>query len=160
MLELDVVDSTQDRAKKEAAQGAPHGTVIWAKRQTAGRGQFDRKWESPEGNLYFSMILRRPVPHERLPALSVEAARALARCLTGVETTIKPPNDVYAGGRKLAGVLTETSFTGEKLDWIVIGVGLNVAAAPPYAVSLKELTGRDWDVRTLLDDALRELGKL
>ncbi len=122
-------DSTNTRARELAAAGAPHGTVVTAAEQTAGRGRQGRAWTAPPGRaLLYSAILRPLGERPLLPlaaALAVcEAAEDLA---PGVECQVKWPNDVQLEGRKLAGVLIEAR---PQDDWAVIGVGLNLSIEP------------------------------
>jgi BirA family biotin operon repressor/biotin-[acetyl-CoA-carboxylase] ligase len=113
-----VTDSTNERAKELAAVGAPHGTLVTAAEQTAGRGRQGREWLAPAGSaVLMSVILR-----EFDPLLPLRAAVAVAETVGSEE--IKWPNDVWLGGRKVAGILVE-GRPGE--GWAVLGVGLNVA---------------------------------
>jgi BirA family biotin operon repressor/biotin-[acetyl-CoA-carboxylase] ligase len=125
------VPSTNDRLKEWARQGAAEWSVVVADAQTAGRGRAGHSWTSPPGNLYLSVLLRpRGVGGARLlPLLAgVGAAEALAEW--GVEVALKWPNDLHLGGRKVGGLLAESSGTGTQLDWVVLGLGLNLTAAP------------------------------
>ena len=124
--------STNDEAKRQAVAGAGEGVLIVARRQTAGRGRSGRAWASPEGNLYLSLLLRPDRPPAEAAQLSFVAALAVAEA-AGIATQLKWPNDVLAGGRKLSGILLE-GFDGA----LVIGVGVNVAAAPEGATCLRE----------------------
>ncbi len=136
LVACEALDSTNDEAARQARAGAPDGTVIWARRQTAGRGRHGRRWESPDGNLYCSVLLRP----ESLPAeaaqLTFVAALALGRALGEVlpeaaTLTFKWPNDVLLDGRKVAGILLESSGSRDgRLDWLVVGCGLNVRHFP------------------------------
>ncbi len=121
-LHLRAVGSTNERAKALAAAGAPHGTLVTAGEQTAGRGRQGRGWASPPGrSLSASLVLRRP------PALlSLRAGLAVAD-VVGEGAAVKWPNDVLLGGRKVAGMLVERR-AGE--DWAVLGIGVNVAVRP------------------------------
>ena len=130
------VDSTSDQAKRLAEAGAAHGAVVWAASQRKGRGRRGNAWQSPPGNLYASLLLRP----ERSPAkalqLSFVTALALADAIAAMVppravVTCKWPNDVFLNHRKLAGLLLESS-TGENgaLDWLVIGLGVNIVTAP------------------------------
>ena len=150
-LHLPVTDSTQNVARFLARQGAPHGTLVWADRQTAGKGRLERKWESAPGGLYVSLILRPAFPPARLAELSLATAGAAARALGdlgGIQTAVKPPNDVYAvksgKARKLCGILAEASGDSRKTDWVVLGVGVNVnnAPRPAGATSLRRACGK------------------
>lgn len=155
---LDVTASTQDDAKRLAAEGAPHGTLVWALRQTKGRGQHDRRWESPPGGLYVSLLLRPAFAPARLPEVSLAVAEAVRRALP-VPLTIKAPNDLMHEGRKLGGILTESAGTESRVDWLIVGLGLNVnnpVPAEPPAVSLRQLAGREWPLEDVLRRVLRE----
>lgn len=134
---LDAVDSTNAEAKRRAAQGAPDGTVIQADAQTAGRGRQGRAWESPPGNLYCSLLLRPDcVPGVAVQAgflTALAAGEAVARHLPPeAAVQFKWPNDLLIDGAKVAGILLETGIdkTG-KVDWLVIGLGVNIASHPP-----------------------------
>jgi len=124
--------STNDEAKRQALAGAAEGALIVARRQTAGRGRSGRVWSSPEGNLYLSLLLRPERPPAEAAQLSFVAALAVAEAVE-IPTQLKWPNDVLAAGRKLSGILLE-GFDGA----LVVGVGVNVAAAPEGATCLRE----------------------
>lgn len=130
------LDSTNAEAARLARGGAADGTVVWAKCQTAGRGRHGRRWESPEGNLYFSLLLRPQAPPAEAAQLTFVAALALGQALDGVlpagaNLTFKWPNDVLLKGRKVAGILLESSGSRDgRLDWLVVGCGLNVQHFP------------------------------
>jgi BirA family biotin operon repressor/biotin-[acetyl-CoA-carboxylase] ligase len=124
-----VTDSTNARARALAEAGAPHGTVVTAAEQTAGRGRQGRTWTAPPGKALLYSAILRPLDEGRLLPLSVplavcEVAEELA---PGTECQIKWPNDVWVEGRKLAGVLIEAK---PQDGWAVIGVGLNLSIAP------------------------------
>jgi BirA family biotin operon repressor/biotin-[acetyl-CoA-carboxylase] ligase len=125
------VPSTSDVAKALAEEGAAHGDVVVAECQTAGRGRRGRTWSSPPGrNLYFSVVLRPELPPSRAPELTLLASVALCQAIRdgGVDAAIKWPNDVLVGGRKVAGILLEMAAETDQLQWVVIGVGVNVNA--------------------------------
>ena len=128
--------STNDEAKALAASGAPEGTLIWADRQTAGRGRRGRAWQSPMGNLYASLVLRPAAPLGQVGQLGFAAALAIAETATmllpsATVVQCKWPNDVLIGGRKAAGLLLETdSRTDGTAAWLVLGFGINVASHP------------------------------
>jgi BirA family biotin operon repressor/biotin-[acetyl-CoA-carboxylase] ligase len=127
------VGSTNDEAKTLARAGAPSGTVVWADEQTAGRGRRGRVWRSPPGNLYLSLIARPDCAPAQAAQLGFAAALALGDAIAGLglSPSYKWPNDVLLNGRKLAGILLESEMTaGGGLDFVVIGVGVNVAIAP------------------------------
>jgi BirA family transcriptional regulator, biotin operon repressor / biotin---[acetyl-CoA-carboxylase] ligase len=124
--------STSDRAKELADDGAGHGEVVIAETQTAGRGRRGRTWLSPpRRNLYFSVVLRPELPPSRAAEFTLVASLAICDAVrqAGVPAAgIKWPNDVLAGGRKLAGILTELAAEPDRVHWVVIGVGVNVNA--------------------------------
>src|SRR4051794_27504266 len=118
-LHLRVTDSTSDRAKRLAADGAPHGTLVTAAEQTAGHGRQGRTWSAPAGEaLLMSVVLRRWP--ELLPLAS---AVAVAEAI-GDDAMIKWPNDILVGDRKVAGILVESRV---QEGWAVLGIGVNVA---------------------------------
>lgn len=124
--------STNDDAKTLAEAGAPEGTAVVAASQRRGRGRFGREWSSPEGGAYVSFVLRPRVAPADAGPLALVVALGIARGLEtlGVPARIKWPNDVHAGGRKIAGVLLEMSAEADLIRWVVGGFGLNVAACP------------------------------
>ena len=137
ILELPTIDSTSEEAKRLGRAGAPEGTLIWALQQTAGHGRFGRTWISPPGNLYFSLLLRPDLPPEQTMQLTFVAALAMADTISaffpvGAPVTCKWPNDVLIAGKKVAGILLESSLNGAgRVDSLVIGIGVNVASHPP-----------------------------
>lgn len=166
LVRLATVDSTQAEARRLAEAGAPDGTVVWARRQTAGRGRMGRKWRSADGGLYASWLLRPKFPPERLAGLSLACGEALAEALRGfgAATAVKPPNDVLAlcadgKARKLCGVLCEASGDATKLHWLIVGFGVNVNNEPPLkrATSLRALVGKRLSVEAVLKASLARL---
>lgn len=165
------VSSTNDWAKQLAAQGTPEGTVVIAATQTHGRGRLDRKWISPMGGLWFSVILKPEVNVAKIAHLTFVTSLAVAECLKdlyGLKVETKWPNDVTIGGRKICGILGETSSTGEKATFVILGVGVNVNFDTekifPQSIRLtttsiqKEL-GRKVDLETMLKALLERLEK-
>ncbi len=136
LVQLEEIDSTSSEAKRRAEDGAEDGTLIWAKRQTAGYGRQDRGWDSDQGNLFFSLIVRPDCRLEEAAQLSFLAALALGDAVGSVappmiEVTYKWPNDVLFNGRKGAGILLESKSKADGgLDWLVIGIGANVTSFP------------------------------
>lgn len=126
------VESTNDVLRERARRGAPSWSVILAESQTAGRGRRGHVWTSPAGNLYLSVLLATPRRKEAQTLLQLVAGLAVAESLVefGVEASLKWPNDVVAGGRKLAGLLAEGSSLGDTTEWIALGVGVNVGVDP------------------------------
>jgi BirA family biotin operon repressor/biotin-[acetyl-CoA-carboxylase] ligase len=126
--------STNDLAREMAAAGAPHGSLAVTEEQTAGRGRLGRAWHSPRSKgLYLSVLLRPSGPFDTAPALPIATGVALAQTamkITGKPATIRWPNDVLMGGRKLAGILAEAHDPGtDQAHWIV-GIGFNVTHSP------------------------------
>lgn len=154
---FDVVGSTLDVAHAIAAD-APSGTLVLADRQSAGRGRQGRRWESPSGAGVWLTLVERPADLRALDVLSLRcglhAAAALDK-LARDTIALKWPNDLYVGGRKLAGILIETRWRGSAPDWVAIGFGLNVVApALGTATGLAEGTSRI-DALSRLVPALR-----
>ncbi|MBL6958042.1 MAG: biotin--[acetyl-CoA-carboxylase] ligase [Rhodospirillales bacterium] len=139
LLSFDEIDSTNEEAKRQAAVGAPDGTVVWAKRQSAGKGRRSRAWVSEEGNLYCSLLVRPDVLPPEAMQMSFVAANAVAETVAaslprGTFVTCKWPNDVLVEGKKTAGILLESGgLTGKKLDWLVVGTGINLNSFPEDA---------------------------
>lgn len=128
--------STSTAAKELAQRGYPEGTMVVAEKQTAGRGRLKRQWFSESGkSLTFSLVLRPSIVPESCPALGLLVALVLSLALEklGFTPRLKWPNDVYLGGRKVAGVLLESSLEMDRVEWVVVGVGVNVneEAFPP-----------------------------
>jgi BirA family biotin operon repressor/biotin-[acetyl-CoA-carboxylase] ligase len=128
----DSLPSTNDLAKELAEQGAAHGEVVVAETQTAGRGRRGRSWASPPArNLYLSVVLRPELPPQRATEITLLASVALCEAVreAGVAAEIKWPNDVLAGGRKVGGILTEMAAEPDRVQWLVVGLGVNLNAA-------------------------------
>lgn len=163
------LDSTNDVALARAAAGAPHGTVILADHQRAGRGRRGRTWFSPPGaGLYLSAVLRPDGWRDALPLLTLAAGVAAARGLRaaiGLEVELKWPNDLVIGRpwRKLGGILCESSGAGPRVDAVVVGIGINIlrAAYPPEiagrASAIEDELGRAVDRYQCAVDVLAEL---
>ncbi len=124
------IDSTNNKAKDLAASGAPEGTIVIAEQQTKGRGRRGRVWFSPPGGgIYISLILRPEMPPNEAPTMTLMTAVAVAEALISLvelEVSIKWPNDILVGGKKVAGILTEISTEMDSIDFIIVGLGMNV----------------------------------
>ncbi|MGQ9641017.1 MAG: biotin--[acetyl-CoA-carboxylase] ligase [Candidatus Bathycorpusculaceae bacterium] len=123
------MDSTNNWAKKLAELGAPEGTVAIAETQKAGRGRLGRQWFSPSGGLWFSIILKPYLKPSETTKLVFVASLAVAEALNelyGIKAETKWPNDVLVDGRKICGILAEMSTVGERVKFVVLGVGINV----------------------------------
>jgi len=181
-----VVGSTNDVARALAGAGFPHGTVVVADVQTAGRGRQGRRWQAPPGAaLLCSTLLRPALPAAALPVLTMAAALAVAdaaAAVTGRPAALKWPNDVLmetagAAGRpsppararagesepplkKVAGVLLETALAGSRLASVIVGIGINVSAHPPElatATDLAAVAGRPIARAAVLEALLARL---
>lgn len=157
------LDSTMDAARRLARNGCPAGTVVIAGRQTRGRGRMARDWQSDEGGLYMTLVLRPELAVLESPKVCFAASLELARTLReafGVDAAVKWPNDLLVDERKLAGMLSEMEADGDLVRFVNIGVGINVNNDPPAAlsaVSLKQLLGREVSRRDLLAAFLERL---
>ncbi len=178
------VGSTNDVAAELAGRGAPHGTVVVAEEQTAGRGRHGNRWSSPPGaGLYLSVLLRTDSPPVLTLVAGVAVAEALAQA-AGLDAVLEWPNDVVAEAvgrlpglregphrdgregrrrRKVAGILAEASTVGHRVDRVVLGIGINLRDGewPPQvasrAGSVEGLTGRRVDPAALLVEVLAAL---
>lgn len=125
-------DSTNARAKMEAENGAENGMLVVADMQTAGRGRRGRSWESPAGsNIYFTLLLKPDIAPERASMLTLVMALAVVKGIEdvlpeGPAPMIKWPNDVVMNGKKVCGILTEMTMKRNAIDYVLIGVGINV----------------------------------
>jgi BirA family biotin operon repressor/biotin-[acetyl-CoA-carboxylase] ligase len=142
MVYFSSIGSTNDLLKELAAQGAPEGTLVIADEQTAGKGRLGRKWLAPPGtSLLLSLLFRPDLAPNEVQRLTMICSLAIADAiagLTGLSVGLKWPNDIFIRGKKAGGILTESGTTGGQLDYVVVGVGLNVNLA---VSTLPELTG-------------------
>jgi len=161
------LSSTNDMAKELALKGAREGTVIVAGAQTRGRGRLGRVWISPEGGLWFSIILRPKVSPIDAPKLTLMMSVVIAKTLNkqfDLEAEIKWPNDVLVKGKKVCGILTETSTKGNSLNFAVVGVGINAnlslndfpASLRGSSTTLKEELKREIEREAFLRSLLEE----
>jgi BirA family biotin operon repressor/biotin-[acetyl-CoA-carboxylase] ligase len=161
LVSLDSVGSTNEEAKRLAREGAEDGTLVWAREQTKGKGRSGRSWTSPPGNLYLSLVLRpdcAPVEASQLGFIAaLGAGGGLAEVMPPMlELRYKWPNDILINRRKVAGILLETeSAASNRLDWLVLGLGINVSQRPPEtsfpATSLREEGDTDSTVEAVLE---------
>lgn len=145
--------STLDTIHELGAQDAPSGTVVLAEEQTAGRGRDGRTWRSPPGGVWLGLLLRPPLPSAGVLSLRVglvladvveEVLGVRPTSLSGPRAALKWPNDVLVNDRKAAGILCESRWQGDNLQWLGVGIGINVANDIPAeltdrAVALREL---------------------
>ena len=124
------LDSTNTQIERLAKEGAPHGTVVVAKSQTAGKGRRGRTWESSgDENVYMSFLLRPQIDPQKAPMLTIVMAYSVAKAIEKqgyVDLQIKWPNDLILSGKKVCGILTEMHLAQTTIDYVVIGVGVNV----------------------------------
>lgn len=162
------VGSTNTLARQLANDGAGEGLVLTAEYQSEGRGKPGRTWLSTKGqNLLFSLLLRPAISPAKAPHLTQIACRSVSAVLKReyeIASTFKRPNDVMVQGRKICGVLTESSSgSNGKLDHVVIGIGLNVNESPselgPKAICLREVLGKKVKPLSMLNKILRQLRK-
>jgi BirA family biotin operon repressor/biotin-[acetyl-CoA-carboxylase] ligase len=168
ILRFDSLPSTNTEAARQAVQGAPEGLCVVAREQTAGRGRQQRAWVSPkDAGLYFSVVLRPRLDARGWPLVTLAAALAASDALReacALETDIKWPNDLLAGGRKLCGILAET-FETSRGRAVVLGVGVNLnnRAFPQEllsrATSVEEQTGSAPDAERLLASLTHALAR-
>ncbi len=165
VLSFDALDSTNEEAKRRASAGAPEGTLVWARTQSVGRARRGRAWISEPGNLYMSIVLRPAYP----PAVAAQLGFAAALAVGEAALPLLPrpealrykwPNDVLVDGRKVSGILLESQAAGEgRLDWLVAGIGVNIASFPPNAeypaTSLAAAGARSVSVEALLEAVAR-----
>ncbi len=171
--------STQARARELAHAGAPHGTLVVSRIQTGGRGRLGRRWGSPAGGLWMSLVLRPGISTGVAPRVTQTAAVAVAKALRdlGAAAEIKWPNDLLVRGRKICGILAESSAEsvpvaakkvnageGRRVDFVVLGVGLNANLDPEdlgvpgnEVATLRSEVGRDVDLLALLGSLLSHL---
>ncbi|MFB6073386.1 MAG: biotin--[acetyl-CoA-carboxylase] ligase [Haloarculaceae archaeon] len=163
----DEIGSTNARARELAGTGAGDVVVV-ADRQTGGRGRLDRAWASPSGGVWLSILFRPDVPTAHAPVFTLAAAVAAARAVreAGVPATIKWPNDLLVGDRKLAGILTEMEGEADRVEWVIVGVGLNANLDPwdlpaeRPATSLQAERGDPVDRRVLVQRLLEAFDDL
>lgn len=159
--------STNDDALAAAKNGAPHGAVFGAETQTRGRGRRGSEWVStPGAGLWFSLLLRPDLAAELAPGLALCAGLAVREAVAArvsATVAVKWPNDVFADGRKVAGILVESQISAAKLGSVVIGIGINVAqkafpeSLSSIATSLALLSASTLDREELLADVLIDL---
>ena len=165
------VDSTNKLAKNLAYNGAADGTVVVAEEQTGGKGRLERNFFSPKGkSILFSVILRPNCLPKDAPKFTLMAAVAVANAMTrfNLPAQIKWPNDIMYNGRKVVGILTEMSAQIEKVNYIIVGIGINVNIAPndfppdikKIAASLAEINGGEISRVDFFRAVLEELDKL
>ncbi|MBI3615339.1 MAG: biotin--[acetyl-CoA-carboxylase] ligase [Candidatus Omnitrophica bacterium] len=163
----ETTDSTMDVAHRLGQAGEPEGSVVAAEGQSRGRGRLGRSWLSPKGKgIYLSVILRPTLQLAEVPRITLMAAVAVARAIqaaTGLAPEIKWPNDVLIRGRKVAGILTELNGELNRVNYIVVGIGMNVNSVkghlPAHTTSIEEQLGGPADRVKLTQALLVELDR-
>ena len=122
------IDSTQNFAQQIALDKKENGTIVIAERQTAGRGRLDRKWTSPKGGMWFSLIIHPKFDVSTSTLVPIAGAVALAKSIKttlNVDVSVKWPNDITMDGKKVAGMLVDASFQANNIDYLILGIGIN-----------------------------------
>jgi len=165
------IDSTNSHARRLAETGAPEGEVVIAERQFEGRGRLGRSWESPPYcNLYFSLLLRPALAPVHAPQMTLMAAVALADTVAAfvVEPpVIKWPNDILLQGKKVAGILTESSCDAKHIEFVILGIGVNLnfprermpETIRDRATSLMEVGGKTFSRENFLRRLIQDLDR-
>ena len=171
ILHFETVDSTMPIAHREAQEGAADGTVIVAEEQTSGKGRLARPWMSTAGKgIWMSVILKPDIPPHKAPQFTLIAAVSVCRAIrevSGTDARIKWPNDLLINGRKVTGILTELQADPDRVQAIIIGVGINVNQQPgdfpeelrSIATSVGHEAGQKIDRARLAAEVLRRLGE-
>ncbi|MEW6533927.1 MAG: biotin--[acetyl-CoA-carboxylase] ligase [Thermodesulfobacteriota bacterium] len=172
LIVYEEASSTQDIARKLALEGDPGPVAVMALNQTAGRGRSGRSWISPPGkNLALSALLRPRLAPQEAPLMGLLASLAVAAALEArsvPSVALKWPNDVLVDGKKIAGILPEASVKGNTLEFVIIGIGLNVNSRlsdfPPElqdsVTSVLLATGKEWYLQDAARGLLREMDAL
>ena len=162
---FDELESTNDFVKMNVSN-LEHGTIIVAKSQVLGRGRRDNVWVSKVGNLYFSIILKDDVDRQSIFKYIVVSSLAIVRSLKvfDIEASIKYPNDCLVAGKKISGILIE-SLGSTKLDYLIIGIGINVNQIKfdelsNKATSIKSLIKTDINIENVLDEFIRNYNEI
>lgn len=164
VISLEECESTNNRLA-EIAHQSPHGTVVITSRQTAGRGQRGNSWEAEPGkNLTFSLLIKpeNVAAHDQFyisEAVALGIADSLRRRLPGIPVSVKWPNDIYAGDKKICGILIDNSLSGNNIGHSIAGIGINVnqrqfRSDAPNPVSAIMLTGEEIPLDELLHDTV------
>lgn len=159
--------STNDIIRDMALQDAPEGTVVLAEEQTSGKGRYQRDWFSLRGKGLYLSILLRP-PHATISLLTLTAGLAVADALKssfGIDICLKWPNDLLWKGKKLGGILSESSFKGQQLSHVIVGIGINInhkegdfpANIRETAISLKQITHHEVDRDVFLQSLWKKM---
>ncbi len=122
------IDSTQNFAEQIALDEKENGTIVIAEKQTAGKGRLDRKWTSPRGGIWFSLIIHPKFDVSTSTLVPIAGAVALAKAIKNtlnIDVSVKWPNDITLNGKKVAGMLVDASFQANNIDYLILGIGIN-----------------------------------
>jgi len=157
------LESTMDKAKFLAKNEAPHLSVVIAENQTMGRGRLNRKWFSSKGGLWFTLILKPVTPPPLAYIYNFAASLSLSKSLRqlfDVSVSVKWPNDILLNNRKLVGLLSEMETRGDMVEFLNIGIGINVNNQPqkyePKAIALKDVLHKNVSRRLILETFLND----
>jgi len=158
------IGSTMDAARELAKKGAGEGTIVIAEAQTRGRGRLSREWLSPEGGIYFTLVLRPRISPAYAPRINLMASVAVAatiKKLFGLKAELKWPNDVLIEGRKVCGILAEMDAEMDVVNFVNVGIGVNANTSIPQfektVTSLKDALGREISRKEFLGVLLMEI---
>ena len=160
IIHFDDIDSTNIKAKELAQNNIENGSIIIAEKQTLGSGRFNRKWVSPIGGLWFSLVLRPTIPPTEAPKITQIAAASIYKTLSdlNITSTIKWPNDILLNDKKLCGILAEMKCDMDSVHYLVLGIGMNINidesdfddSIKPIATSLKIEFNKNFERSKLL----------
>ena len=163
---FDEVNSTNEKAN-ELAANVEEGTVIIAEKQKEGRGRFGREWTSPKGGIYVSVILKPKISSIDAPKITLIAGIAVAKVIKklGFDAKLKWPNDILIHGKKVGGILTSISTKDGKIDYVIVGIGINanvdistsLKELQKSATSLKEEFKKEVSTEKIIEDILQEI---
>ena len=158
------IGSTMDAARELAKKGAVDGTIVIAEAQNRGRGRLSREWLSPEGGIYFTLVLRPRISPAYAPRISLMASVAVATTIKkifGLKAELKWPNDVLIEGRKVCGILAEMDAEMDVVNFVNVGIGINANTSIPQfektVTSLKDALGREISRKEFLSALLMEI---
>ncbi len=170
IIYFDEIDSTNIKAKELAQKNIDDGSIIIAEKQTLGSGRFNRKWISPSGGLWFTLVLRPKLPPNEAPKITQIAAASIYKTLKDfdINVNIKWPNDIILNGKKLCGILAEMKCDMDTVHYLVLGIGMNVnineknfdEIAKPIATSLKIQFDKEFKRSEILANFLNHFEKL
>jgi len=158
------IGSTMDVARELAKKGAGEGTIVIAEAQTRGRGRLSREWLSPEGGIYFTLVLRPRISPAYAPRINLMASVAVAATINklfGLKAELKWPNDVLIEDRKVCGILAEMDAEMDVVNFVNVGIGINANTSIPQfektVTSLKDALGREISRKEFLSVLLMEI---